>query len=63
MDYIDPANSRLPSEPASKLTPEQVEAAAVKYQADVLNHLNSILLGLPSTLLLPDNEKNNSRFN
>jgi hypothetical protein len=63
MDYIDPAPIPPRDEPIKPLSPEEVEIAALKYQANVLNHLNTILAGLPSTYLPPYNEKDKSRFN
>ena len=60
MDYADPADRRLRDEPTKPLSPEEVQIAAAKYQADVLNHLNSLLLGIPSNFL-PNHEKENPR--
>ena len=60
MDYTDPADRRLRDEPTKPLSPEEVEMAAIQYQAKVLNHLNSFLLGKPSDFL-PTYEKENPR--
>lgn len=61
MDYTDPADRRLRDEPTKPLSPEEVEMAAIKYQAKVLNHLNDLLMGKPSTFFLPNHEKENPR--
>lgn len=61
MDYTDPADRRLRDEPTKPLSPEEVQIAALQYQAKVLDHLNNYILGKPSTLFLPDHEKENPR--
>jgi hypothetical protein len=68
MDYTDPADRRLRENEThyfdtqvKKLSPEEVEIAAIKYQAAVLDHLNSLILGTPSKLFLPNHEKENPR--